>query len=413
VELTREEQEMLRGERGPAIQRALEYQVKVGEFFGAQRFVAVTGSHVMGDIEVLGDSGHDFLRRLSDQGGRCAISTTINPRCTDFRHWEALGQEAQEIEKEKSVIEIFRRMGCAIANTCINYQTLHRLKPGEHVAWGDTGTVIYANSVFGARSNFESGPAALAAALTGRVPEYGFHLDHHRRGSILVKVKAAMADLADWGALGKIIGHSHQDYYTVPVFTGVERPPSSDELKHLGASLAAHGSIAMFHMVGVTPEAPTLEASFGGGTPGEEITVTDDDIERVFAAADVGDGACDLVVFSGPQLSLSELGAIADLLGGRKVHPDTQLFLTAPPAVIEAAERLGHAAVLTDCGATILEGVCFYILQNLSKMKQARGWTNVVSNSAKLVNNLRAHGFNTVLRRTAACVDAAIRGRVS
>src|SRR5262249_37571475 len=146
---------------------------------------------------------------------------------------------------------------------------------GEHVAWGDTGTVIYANSVFGARSNFESGPAALAAGLTGRTPAYGFHVDACRRGTLLVDVTAALDDLADWGALGKIVGEPNQDYSAVPVFTGIRRTPTSDELKHLGCALASYGSMAMFHMVGVTPEAPTVDAAFGGRAPSAGLAVTD------------------------------------------------------------------------------------------------------------------------------------------
>ena len=114
-------------------------------------------------------------------------------------------------------------MDVITADTCINYQTLYQPHQGERVAWGDTGTVIYANSVFGARSNFEAGPAALAAGITGRVAEYGFHLDAHRRGTFQVNVSADLGDYADWGALGKLVGETHQDYFAVPVFNGIKR----------------------------------------------------------------------------------------------------------------------------------------------------------------------------------------------
>src|SRR5207253_1235488 len=132
-------------------------------------------------------------------------------------------------------------------------------------------------------SNFESGPAAMAAAMTRRTPEYGFHLDEHRRGSFVVDVQADLNDFAEWGALGKIVGESHQSYFEVPVFTGIRRSPTADELKHLGASAASYGSMAMYHMVGVTPEAPTLAAALAGATPRETLRVTNADIERVFA----------------------------------------------------------------------------------------------------------------------------------
>ncbi len=129
------------------------------------------------------------------------------------------GDEGTRIDRR------LRRMDVVTTDTCINYQTVYQPHLGEHVAWGDTGTVIYANSVFGARSNFEAGPAALAAALTGRTPEYGFHLDEHRKGSFAVELKAKLDDLADWGAVGKLVGESHQNYYAVPVFHGYHRTP--------------------------------------------------------------------------------------------------------------------------------------------------------------------------------------------
>src|SRR5690606_26329709 len=202
----------------------------------------------------------------------CSVST--NARCVDFSYAERLNQDPETVGKETQVIRFLKKMDISTVDTCINYQTVYQPHLGEHVAWGDTGTVIYANSVFGARSNFEAGPAALAAGLTGRVPEYGFHLDEHRRGTFRVNLKADLDDLADWGAVGRIVGSSHQDYYAVPVFTGMKRTPTADELKQLGAALASYGSMGMFHMVGVTPEAPTLKAAFGGRKPQETMIVS-------------------------------------------------------------------------------------------------------------------------------------------
>src|SRR5262249_29599223 len=153
-----------------------------------------------------------------------------NARCMDFAHADAFRQTPETVDKEREIITQLRRLRITTFDTCINYQTVYQPHFGEHVAWGDTGTVIYANSVFGARSNFESGPAALAAGLTGRTPAYGFHVDACRRGTLLVDVTAALDDLADWGALGKIVGEPNQDYFAVPVFTGIRRTPTSDEL---------------------------------------------------------------------------------------------------------------------------------------------------------------------------------------
>ena len=410
MELSAEERSILAGSRGEAAKKALEYQIEVGRFFGAKRFVRVTNVHMMGDIEVMGDAGLEYLR--SQQDARCSIPTTTNARCVDFAHCERLGQDAREVAKERELIQHLRRMDVVTTDTCINYQTVYQPHLGEHVAWGDTGTVIYANSVFGARSNFESGPAALAAALTGRTPEYGFHLDAHRRGRFTVELTAKLDDLADWGAVGKIVGEAHQDYFAVPVFHGYGRTPLGDELKHLGAALASYGSMAMYHFVGVTPEADSIDRAMGGRAPAEKLTVADADIAAVYERYNLGDGDARLVVFSGPQQSLLEMKRLAELFRGRKVKEGSSCFVTTNRAVLAQARELGFAAALEDAGVTILDGVCFYILQNLSPMREANRWTNMVSNSAKIVNIIGAHRFNTILRRTADCVEIACSGKL-
>ncbi|MGQ0752028.1 MAG: aconitase X [Betaproteobacteria bacterium] len=410
MKLTREERAMLRGANGEPARCALELQLEVGKFYGARRFVPVTNVHMMGDIEVMGDGGLEHLRRLADGEARSIVPTTTNARCFDFAHVERLGQDRGEAAKERELIGCLRRMNVMTTDTCINYQTLYQPHFGEHLAWGDTGTVIWANSVCGARSNFEAGPAAMAAAMTGRVPEYGYHLDRHRRGTLVVEIATALDDLAEWGALGKLVGEPHQSYYEVPVFTGVRRAPAADELKHLGASLASYGSMAMFHMVGVTPEASTLSAALAGRRPHTRMRITRAAIERVFRACSNPDGTCNFVVFSGPQQSLLELKTLADLFEGRRVHAGTTVFATTGNGVLSAARALGYAQKLEAAGVTILEGVCVYILQNLTQMRARNGWTNMISNSAKIVNTITAHKFNTILRRTADCVDIACTG---
>jgi predicted aconitase len=410
VQLTAEERAILAGERGEAARRALEYQVKVGEFWGAQRFVPITNAHMMGDIEVMGDGGLQWLKDYAALGARCAVGTTTNARCFDFAHCERLGQDAGEAAKERELIACLRRMDVVTTDTCINYQTVYQPHLGEHVAWGDTGTVIYANSVFGARSNFESGPAALAAAITARTPEYGFHLDAHRRGGFTVELRTRLDDLADWGMVGKLVGEPHQSYFSVPVFHGFHRTPAADELKHLGAALASYGSMGMFHFVGATPEAPTLDAALGGRPPAERMVIAGADLERAYAAYGLGGRDARLVVFSGPQQSLLEMKRLAQLFEGRRVKDGSSCFVTTNGAVLAQARTLGYAGTLESAGVTVLEGVCFYILQNLSLMRTKNGWQNLVSNSAKIVNIIGAHRFNTILRRTQDCVDIACTG---
>ena len=396
---------MLSGALGEPVRRALEHQLRVGEFWSAGRMIPVTNVHMMGDIEVMGDAGLGFLRQALAGQAKARCPTTTNARCMDFAWAERFRHTPGAVGKEREVIAILQRMDVTTVDTCINYQTVYQPHFGEHVAWGDTGTVIYANSVFGARSNFESGPSALAASLTGRTPEYGFHLDEHRRGTLLIELGVEPQDVADWGAIGKLVGEPNQDYFAVPVFTGVGRTPQSDELKHLGASLASYGSMAMYHMEGVTPEAQAL-----GGRPKKRMRITKRDLERVYKGYQYGDGAT-IVVFSGPQLSLWELKNLAGLFGERKVHSSIRCFASTSRQVLEQTRALGVAQALERAGVGLLEGMCFYILERLTGIREENRWINLVSNSAKIVNTITAHRFRTVLRRTAACVEIACSGR--
>lgn len=414
MHLSEDEQDMLAGKYGEAIQEAIQFQIEVGSFFGAQRLVPVTNAHVMGDIELMGDGGMGLLKKMHDGKARCAVPTSSNARCMHFHAHPDMQPGACELSKEHIIIDQMRDMGVNTTDTCINYQTVYQPKMGEHVAWGDTGTVIYANSVFGARTNFEAGKASFAAALTGRTPAYGFHLDECRKGTIHVKVVASLNDLADWGLMGKIVGHPHQDYFSVPVFDvkSTEATPHSDALKHLGASLASYGSMAMFHLVGVTPEAPTLEAAFGGKSPATEILITDADLQAQYDSYRYVEGAKNIVVFSGPQLSLFEMQQLAELFAGRKVAKDMACVVTTNRAVYSDAEQMGYIRILEEAGVTILQGVCFYILQRLTDIRAENEWANLISNSAKIVNTITAHRFNTVLRRTKDCVDIACTGEL-
>src|SRR5690349_18717759 len=251
------ERAMQAGELGRAVQEAIAHQVKVGDFFGAEAFVPVTEAHVMADTESLGESGVRWLEALSadDPAARVRVPTITDPRGTDFAKASLLRQPAFALDLERRAIEAFRRLGVLLTDTCINYQTIQAPAHGESVAFGDTGVVIYANSVCGARSNYEGGPSALAAGLTGRTPRYGFHLDETRRATLRVEVQWTPATLNDWGALGAVIGRLAGNYWAVPFVEGLSQPPSSDQFKHFGAAMASFGSTALFHLAGITPEA--------------------------------------------------------------------------------------------------------------------------------------------------------------
>ena len=411
MQLSREEQAMLDGAEGDAAQWALAMQVEVGRFFGAKRMVPVTSAHMMGDMEVMGDGGLELVRAWAGKGARFRVPITTNARCVDFAAAERLLQDPALVQKERELIGCLRAIGVIQTDTCINYQTVYQPHFGEHVAWGDTGTVIWANSVLGARSNFESGPAAFAAGLTGRTPCYGFHESACRRGTVLVEVTAQLDDLADWGALGAAIGRRCGDYWQVPVIDGIRRAPSPDQLKHLGASLASYGSLAMFHMVGVTPEARTLDEAFGGKAPQRLLLVDQAALDAVYASYPADRPEVDLVVLTGPQLSLFELRLVAELLDGRRVHSNTQLIVTTNRQNFAAADALGYVDAIERAGGQVLVGVCFYLMAP-GEMRERFGWRNVLTNSAKLANIIGGYRYWPIFRRTRTCIEAAIAGRL-
>src|SRR6266853_5959323 len=304
MKLNDEENEILAGKAGPVPQQALRHQIKVGEFFDAEDFVPVTQAHIMADTESLGEAGVRWLEGLaavSHGQRRVRIPTITDPRGTDFANAKLLGQTRTMLDLERRAIAAFEGLGVAMTNTCINYQTIQAPTRNEHVAFGDTGVVIYSNSVCGARSNFEGGPSALAAGLTARTPRYGFHLPAKRRATLRVRVECAPASLNDWGALGGVIGRIAGNYWAVPAIEGIETPPRSDELKHFGAAMASFGSVALFHLVGLTPEAGRLHDIACADLPNYRVTRDDIDALRNSYRPD---GPVDVVVFSAPRLSL-------------------------------------------------------------------------------------------------------------
>jgi predicted aconitase len=412
LRLTMEEDAMLAGEQGELVQWAIQMQVDVGRFFGADRLVPVTSAHMVGDMEVMGEPGLALLQKIADGGAQFRVPMTTNARCVDFAAAERLLQDPGMVCKERELIAAIRAIGAIQTDTCINYQSVYQPHFGEHVAWGDTGTVIYANSVLGARSNFESGPAAFAAGITGRTPRYGFHVPEQRRGTVLVELSAELEDLADWGALGAVVGRQCNDYWQVPVIDGV-KPGSvtSDRMKHLGASLASYGSLAMFHMVGVTPEAASVDAAFAGREPKRAIKVDDAAIADVYASYPADRDEIDLVVLTGPQLSLFEIKLVAELLDGRSVHGNTRFIITTNQMNHAAATALGYVPAIERAGGMVLVGVCFYLM-GADVMRERFGWRNVLTNSAKLANIIGGYRYHPIFRRTRDCVEAAVAGRL-
>ena len=407
------EQALRAGQMGPARQAAIEQQIQVGRTFDAEDFVEVSQVHLMADTESLGESGVAYLETvaaLPEEQRRVRVPTVTDPRGIDLCAYRKLNQEERLAELERRTIAAFEAMGVLMTDTCINYQTILPPVRGEHLAFGDTGSTIYANSVCGARSNFEGGPAALAAALTGRVPRYGCHLDRGRRGTHLFEVRERPASLSDWGALGALVGKRTGSYWTVPVITGIDGSPTSDELKHFGAALASYGSVPLFHMPGVTPEAADVESLFDGPAPKAEA-ITPKDVDDFYKSFGRHEDRVDVVVFAAPQLSLVEMQDVARLLDGRRVHDGTALLIATSPENKSACDRMGITKTIETSGAMLLRGVCFYQMY-ARELGEANGWQRLVSNSAKLVNIISGYGYQPVLATTEACIDAAVNGRM-
>jgi predicted aconitase len=409
MQLTDEERAMLAGPAGPARQWAIDHQIRVGRYLGAADFVPVSQAHIMADTESLGLAGVEWLERLAalpEDQCRVCIPTITDPRGTDFAAAARLKQQDWMLALERRAIAAFQAMGILMTDTCINYQTIMPAVRGEHMAYGDTGVVIYSNSVLGARSNFEGGPSALAAGLTGRTPRYGYHLEARRRATLLVRVACTPGELHDWGALGGVVGRLAGDYWQVPALVGIDRVPTSDELKHFGAALASYGSVALFHMEGITPEAQRI-ADVADPAMKPRATIGE---AELLAFRQVYNGRVDqvdVVVFSAPQLSLLEMRSLADMLDGR--HASVPLLAVTSPQVKPDADRLGITARIEAAGGLVLSGMCFY--QSYAReMADANGWRTLATNSAKLANILGGYGYRPALLSMAACVETACRG---
>lgn len=414
MRLSDDEQAMLAGEHGAVRQWAIRHQVAVGEFFDAPDFVAVGQAHIMADTESLGPSGVAWLEQLAAlprEQRRVRIPTITDPRGLDFDSYKRLKQTQAMADIEARAIAAFEALGVLMTNTCINYQTILPPVRGEHLAMGDTGVVIYCNSVQGARSNFEGGPSALAAGLTGRTPRYGYHLDQHRAGSRHFTLAHQPRDLADWGALGGMVGKATNSYWEVPVLTGLDAVPNSDEMKHFGAALASFGSVALFHIPGVTPEARTIAEAFAGRPVPPATRIERADFEAFYATYAAPGDKADVVVFAAPQLSLVEMAQVADLLDGRRVHDATSLIVTTSPEIKFAADRMGLTRRIEAAGGIVAAGVCFY--QSYAReMAEANGWQRLLTNSAKLVNIIAGYGYKPSLASMARCIDSAVAGRI-
>jgi len=415
MKLTADQQGMLEGESGPALQWAMQFHHSVGEFFDAPDMVPISSAHFGPDSRMMGPVGQTLMDRLIAQGAGVSVPSYMDPCGVDF---ERLTQFVDEfnvpedyVEAERRAANAARALGFLPTFTCINYQTISPPRFGEHLGWGDTGAAICANALFGARTNFEAGASALAAALTGSVPAYAMHLGDGRKGTLSVRIDAEPREISDWGAIAAWIGTLEPGYHTVPVIHGDFQPPGFNSLKQLGVALASYGSHAMFHLVGATPEAQSLEAAFQGQVPETEVVCDAAAIESIYDRHSLEIGDVDLVVFAAPQLAIDEVVEVVNRLGSRRVHQNTQLLLAVGPQVKAEADRAGLTEQLRNAGGNFLTGTCFYGEAPL--LGPLNDWRSLVTNSTKLVNTLMPSGLEVAFEPLERCLEAAVTGRLN
>jgi predicted aconitase len=350
-QLSGEEKQMLAGEQGFATQKAMQILLALGKIYGAERMIPVSSVQVAGvSYDNLGEAGLQFLSEMAEGNGRVRVPTTLNPAGMDTENWRTLGISAEFAERQTRVLEAFARMGATITCTCTPYLTGNLPQYGQHLAWSESSAVCYANAVIGARTNREGGPSALAAALTGRTPEYGFHLSRNRLPGIGVTVSARLAETRDFGALGKVIGEKIATTKVIPYIQGVESA-NLEQLKSFCASLATYGGTALFHMSGITPEAIQYSP------PAEKIAITQVDLDvAIQSLNDTAEDQVDFVSLGCPHLSLAEIARLAQLLEGS--HVRKEFWITTARVTKQAADRLGYSRTIEAAGAKFAADTC-------------------------------------------------------
>lgn len=358
MQLTQEEQQMLAGDHGRATRKAMEILTALGTIYAADRMVPISSVQIAGvSFDNLGEAGLDFLSEMAADGGKARVLTTLNPAGMDIENWQALGIDSDFARDQQRVIDAYAKMGVVTTCSCTPYLfgTPQFGVPhfGEHIAWAESSAVCFANSVLGARTNREGGPSALAAALTGRTPNYGLHLDENRRPGLTVQVNAALPDTRDFGALGVALGKAIEarKLKAIPYIRGVSAA-SVDQLKSFCASVATYGGLAMFHLEGITPESALYAA------PDETLVIGQNDLDEAIRSLD-GSPASDEVDFVSlgcPHLSLTEIQRVAERLEGRSVRKT--FWITTSRPVKRIADQMGYSAIIEKAGAVFAVDTC-------------------------------------------------------
>jgi predicted aconitase len=402
---------MLSGYFGPAAQMAMRIIVRMAEVLGAAELLDITAAHIDSTI-YLGEAGLEFAERLARLGARVAVPTTLNVSGLDEHGWQDWAVPADWADKARRQMVAYQGMGCLPTWTCAPYQT--DLKPtfGQQIAWGESNAIVFANSVLGARTERYPDLLDICCAITGRAPAVGLHLAPNRAGQILLELVdvplALQQDDSFYPVLGYLLGKVAED--RIPVVTGLAARPTEDQLKALGAAASSSGTVALFHIVGVTPEAHSVEAAFQGREPVRRVAVTLDMLCRARQELTTAEGAAlDMVVLGSPHFSVAEFIQLARLLRGAHTHPSVQFLVTSSRAMVHLADKAGALAPLYDFGGKVTVDTCILATPMLPQEVKV-----LMTNSAKyayyapgLLNTRVAFGS------LADCVQSAMTGRVT
>lgn len=343
--LTKEEEQILNGEAGETLKQAIEILVVLGDIYGADRLIPIKSAQIAGvSYKTIGDAG---LEWISDLEGQVKVPAILNPAGMDLEDWERLGISPEFAEKQKAIVQAYRKLGVRCECTCTPY-TLEGFSAGygDHLAWSESSAISYANSIIGARTNREGGPSALSAALLGKTANYGFHLDENRIPEVSISVESSLKE-SDYGALGYVVGKLIGS--RVPIFH-LKDKTEADELKALGAAMAASGAVALYHVEGVTPEARRMNFE----EPEEKIIIERSQLDEVYESKRRAGKEPELITIGCPHCSAAELKKAAELLKGKTVSKETWVFTSGElkkryPEYVRTIEESGAKVVCDTC----------------------------------------------------------------
>ena len=371
--MTNAEEHLLSGESGEVIERMFRLLVSLGDIYGADKMIPVGSAQVAGvSYKSIGDPGVEFLEDYANKGAVAKIVTFLNPAGMDIEDWRELNVPPAFAEKQLRIMNAFKKMGIVISATCTPYLAGNLPRFAEHIAWSESSAISFSNSVIGARTNREGGPSALAAALCGVTPNYGLHLTENRKPGVLVDVSARLEDSADFGALGYVVGKKVKN--SIPYFQGII-DADTDQLKALGAAMAASGAVALYHIENLTPEAHLMK------TEGlEKVLVNEKDVQDTFSNLSTGNDP-DIVILGCPHSSLKEIMTISRKLDGKKLKKP--LWICTSRMVKEAANRMGFTRTIETAGGKIVADTCMVV----SPIEEL-GYKTTGVNSGKAANYL-------------------------